>query len=103
MLTHILVRFFRLDLSASQPTFAPMNQDLHHFPVWLGIAIPLILMAVIFDGVLKAIGMWKSARNNQIAWFICIAVFNTIGILPIIYLLCCQQDKNPPVLPNQAQ
>ena len=42
----------------------------------------------------KAIGMWKSARNKQLAWFICIAVFNTVGILPIIYLALCQKDRN---------
>ena len=41
--------------------------------------------------------MWRSARNNQLAWFVCIVVFNTMGILPIIYLLCCQRDRNPHV------
>jgi hypothetical protein len=40
------------------------------------------------------IGMWKSARNKQLVWFICIAVFNTIGILPIVYLTLCQKDRN---------
>ncbi len=67
-----------------------------HFPVWVGILIPLLLFAALWDGVWKAIGMWKSARNNQIAWFICIAIFNTVGILPIIYVLWCQKDRNLP-------
>jgi hypothetical protein len=31
--------------------------------------------------------MWKAARNSHLAWFICIFIFNTIGILPIIYIL----------------
>ena len=38
--------------------------------------------------------MWKSARNNQLAWFICLAIFNTVGILPIIYVVWCQKDRN---------
>jgi hypothetical protein len=36
---------------------------------------------------LKLMALWKSARNNHLAWFICIAIINTIGILPIVYIL----------------
>ncbi len=49
--------------------------------------IVLISIIAIIDAVLKAIGMWKSARRSQMAWFICLLIFNTAGILPIIYLL----------------
>ncbi|SDB85332.1 DUF5652 family protein [Williamwhitmania taraxaci] len=52
--------------------------------VWL---LPLIIVLAIWDVVWKIIAMWKSARNNDMAWFICIAIFNTAGILPIIYIL----------------
>ena len=31
--------------------------------------------------------LWKSARAKSIIWFIAILIFNTIGILPIIYLV----------------
>jgi len=56
-------------------------------------ALLLILIPfMIWDAVWKAIGMWKSARNSQLAWFICILVFNTVGILPIIYI-CFFQKK----------
>jgi hypothetical protein len=47
----------------------------------------VIIILGIWDAVWKLIALWRSARNNQMAWFICIAVFNTLGILPIIYLL----------------
>jgi len=49
--------------------------------------MPLIILLVIWELVWKAIAMWKSARNNHLAWFICIAALNTCGILPIIYIL----------------
>ncbi len=52
--------------------------------VWI---IPVIVVLALFDAVMKVIAMWKSARNNHLAWFVCIAVFNTIGILPIVYLV----------------
>jgi len=75
-----------------------------HIPAWLTVVIPLLVLAALWDGTWKVIGMWKSARNNQLAWFVCIAIFNTMGILPIVYLLCCQADRNvsrsaPPIAP----
>jgi len=41
----------------------------------------------IWDGVWKLVGMWKSASKKRLAWFICIGIFNTVGILPIVYLI----------------
>jgi len=67
-----------------------------HAPTWLTLIIPLLILAAVWDGVWKAIGMWKAGRNNQLAWFICIAIFNTLGLLPIIYLVWCQRDRNEP-------
>lgn len=79
-----------------------MEAHTQHPPNWLAIVIPLLILVAIWDGVWKAIAMWKCGRNNQLAWFICIVIFNTAGILPIIYLLWCQKDCNqrlavPPV------
>ncbi len=56
--------------------------------VWF---IPIIIILALFDAVMKAVAMWRSARNNHLAWFVCIAVFNTIGILPIVYLVLNKQ------------
>jgi hypothetical protein len=61
-----------------------MEQQIHSMLPWL---IPVIIILAIWDSVWKLIAMWKAGRNNHLAWFICIAIFNTIGILPIIYIL----------------
>ena len=61
-----------------------MEQQITSMAPWL---IPIIIILVVWEGIWKLIAMWKSARNNHLAWFICIAIFNTIGILPIIYIL----------------
>lgn len=71
-----------------------MSMDPNHLPVWLGVLIPVLILLALWDGIWKLIGLWKSARNNQLAWFICIAIFNTIGILPIIYMVWWQKDRN---------
>jgi len=52
-----------------------------------------ILLLIIWAGVWKLIALWKSARNNQLAWFIVIAILNTAGILPIIYIVWFQKKK----------
>jgi len=53
----------------------------------------IVIPIAIWDGVWKAIALWKSARNNHLAWFICLAIFNTIGILPIIYIFGFSKKK----------
>jgi len=56
--------------------------------------IPIIVIIGIWDSVWKIIAMWKAAQNKQLAWFIIIAVINTIGILPIIYILTHKKVTN---------
>lgn len=61
-----------------------MEQQIHSILPWL---LPIIIILAIWDAVWKLIAMWKAARNTHLAWFICIFIFTTIGILPIIYIL----------------
>lgn len=64
----------------------------------LVVFITVIILLAIWDGVWKLIALWKSARHDQLAWFICLAIFNTVGILPILYIFVFQ--KNEPPLPQ---
>ncbi|PKN02853.1 hypothetical protein CVU76_02405 [Candidatus Dojkabacteria bacterium HGW-Dojkabacteria-1] len=48
--------------------------------------LPILLLLSLWEGIWKAIALWKAAKNNQLAWYICILIFNTVGILPIVYL-----------------
>jgi predicted permease len=52
----------------------------------LVLLVSIVVVLAIWDGVWKLIAMWKSARNHQLVWFICLAIFNTVGILPILYI-----------------
>jgi hypothetical protein len=49
--------------------------------------MPILIVFGIWEAVWKLIALWKAGRNNHLAWFICIALLNTAGILPIIYIL----------------
>jgi methionyl-tRNA synthetase len=55
------------------------------------VGIIALTALIIWTAVWKAIALWKSARKSQIIWFIAFIVFNTAGILPIIYLLFFQK------------
>ena len=54
-------------------------------PALLGI-IWLIPLLVVWEMVWKGIALWKAGRNAHLIWFICLFIFNTVGILPIIYI-----------------
>jgi len=55
--------------------------------------VPLLIIIAIWDIIWKGIGMWKSARSRQLAWFVIMFILNTVGILPIIYLLYFQKSS----------
>jgi methionyl-tRNA synthetase len=53
--------------------------------IWL---VPLVLWSVLW----KVMGLWKAGRNGQLGWFIGIFFINTLGILPLLYILFFQRD-----------
>ena len=59
----------------------------------VALIVVVIVVLAIRDGVWKLIAMWKSARHGQLAWFICLAIFNTVGVLPILYILAFQKNQ----------
>lgn len=42
---------------------------------------------LIWETIWKGLALWKSSKNDHRYWFISILLLNTIGILPITYLL----------------
>jgi hypothetical protein len=59
------------------------------------LAWTVIIVLALWDMVWKAIAMWRASRNNQKAWYVVILIINTVGILPILYLLFWKKNKNP--------
>lgn len=76
--------FWFASLMAARWGFDPMFASL----------FALILVIAMRDIVWKAIALWKSGRNNQVVWFVCLFIFNTAGILPILYLLFFQKKED---------
>ncbi len=49
--------------------------------------IGILVVLAMVDVALKGWGMWRAARMNKLPWFIALLVFNTLGILPAVFLL----------------
>lgn len=47
----------------------------------------------------KGIALWKAAKKNSMPWFVILLMFNTVGILEILYIFlfskmeCCKPQK----------
>ena len=53
----------------------------------LGISTGLLVFLVVWELFWKGIALWKSVKLNHPVWFVLLLIFNTIGILPILYLI----------------
>lgn len=63
--------------------------------VWF---MPLISVLMLWDLVWKGIALWRAGRNNQLGWFIALLVVNSLGILPIVYILFFQKKKEETIV-----
>jgi hypothetical protein len=46
----------------------------------------ILIVLAVWEAVWKGIALWRAGKNSDLAWFVCIFIFNTLGILPIIYI-----------------
>lgn len=54
----------------------------------------LFYLAIVWELLWKGFALWKAARNGQRNWYIAILVVNSLGILPIIYLIIDKVKSN---------
>jgi hypothetical protein len=52
-----------------------------------------IILLVVWDLSWKGLALWRAARKNQGIWFITLLILNTVGILPIIFLIITRQPS----------
>lgn len=64
---------------------------------YFGIPILVVVIIIAIIGIWtiawKGIALWKSARKNQLTWFIILLLVNTIGILEILYIYVFSEMK----------
>ena len=57
-----------------------------------GMMIFGLALISIWTLIWKGFALWHSAKNQQKGWFIAIMILNTMGLLPIIYLIWFKPD-----------
>ena len=67
------------------------------FLLFLPFLFVLIILVAIWEMIWKGIALWKAGRNNHLTWFVFIFIFNTAGILPIIYIFFFSKPKKETV------
>lgn len=67
------------------------------FPVWTPILWTFLVIGALWEVVWKGIALWRAARNGHQVWFIFLLIVNSVGILPIIYILFF--SKKPATMP----
>lgn len=55
-----------------------------------------LLGFVIWEMVWKGFALWRAGRRNEPAWFFIMFILNTLGILPIVYLIITNNKKESP-------
>jgi hypothetical protein len=54
----------------------------------------LVILLVLWTLVWKGIALWKAGNNKHLAWYICMFIFNTAGILEIIYIFAFSKKRD---------
>lgn len=57
--------------------------DYNLSPTWTMVLIILIVWEVAWKGV----ALWRASRNDQVEWFVALLIVNSLGVLPILYLV----------------
>ena len=71
-----------------------INQMAANWGISIGAILALVAIVVIWELVWKLAGMWKAAKNGSVIWFVVLAIFNTVGILPILYIYVFSKWKS---------
>lgn len=58
--------------------------EIYTQPTWFVVSL---LVITIWDLIWRGIALWHSSQNEQKGWFVALLLLNTMGLLPIIYLI----------------
>ena len=60
---------------------------------WCSINIPIVLVVLAVILLLKGLALYRAARKESVIWFWVILIFNTLGVLPLLYLIFSKAER----------
>lgn len=52
----------------------------------------VLIVGAVWELIWKGFALWRASHNDQRTWFLALLLINSIGILPILYLLTSQPN-----------
>lgn len=65
--------------------------------------ITIITIIALWELIWKGLALWQAARQNDKLWYLLILIFNTVGILPIVYIFIISKGKSTKKEPNSVK
>lgn len=73
--------------------WSSLNYDNNYSDIHYGL-FGLIIPLTILDLILRGISLWKAAKKDQRFWFVSLLIINSVGILPLTYLLLNRETND---------
>jgi len=80
--------------------YGPTNPMIDsYFYMWNSSLFAIIIILAVWSAAWKGFALYRAGANRSPAWFVCLLIFNTLGILEILYLFVFSKKKavEPPV------
>jgi len=55
--------------------------------------IALLILILFVIVILKGLALYRAARKSSVVWFWVLLIFNTLGILPLLYLIFTRRES----------
>jgi hypothetical protein len=73
--------------------YGPDISDFSNFYMWNAAIFAAIIVASIWSMIWKGFALYRAGANHSPAWFVVLLIFNTLGILEILYLFVFSKKK----------
>ncbi len=70
-----------------------MNEYFTLIETQFGVPIWIFVTVLAWSMAWNLLALWKSAKKGALVWFIAMGLFNTRGILPILYIFVFSKMK----------
>jgi len=67
-----------------------------------GVFVWLVILVSLWEILWKGFALWRAANDKRVVWFIVILVLNTLGVVPIIYLIISHYYNKHKVVKHKA-
>ncbi|MBW6431988.1 hypothetical protein K0A96_02265 [Patescibacteria group bacterium] len=58
-----------------------------------GVGLFTLFALIAWSAVWKGLALWRSAKKDDTFWFVIFLIFNTVGLLEILYYFVLSKDK----------